>query len=345
MKTAENRNPNLDLMRALAIALVLVCHLGQNDLLGASLSPKFVPFGLLGVDLFFALSGYLVGGAYFKAAAVTDFKPIAFWKIRWARTLPPYYAALFLFSVFDVKKWLLVPWMKVGQLFFLQNYYDIPPGFVVSWSLCIEEHFYLLLPLFGGGLRSILARLPRTAFFTFVLVALPTVLRYYQPKLGFSVGNYGDFKQTHLRYEGLLFGVALAYFKIRLDPVLIVRARKALVPVGFFALFTSISTQSWIAPLVSAIGAALLVAAAIPSVPMRGSRNPVTEWFAIRSYSIYLIHMAIFHFGFGEGPVRTLVTIGMILGASEAFYRLVEVPALKYKDRLKSREWAEIATK
>jgi len=336
MNPTENRNSNLDLIRAIAIVLVLICHFGQHDLLGPVVSPKVVPFGLLGVDLFFVLSGYLVGSAYFKAERLPGFTPFSFWKIRWARTLPPYYAALILFSIFDFGKWIHAPGLKLGQFFFIQNYYENPPGFVVSWSLCIEEHFYLLLPFVGPFLKSLFGRLPKRIPVLILVLLSPTLFRLLHLKFGIPVGNYGDFKQTHLRYEGLLFGVLFAHVKARWDLERVLRYRGFLIAFGTLVLFSSIGLTRWLAPLGSAFGAAVLVCAAIPNDPLAGARNRIVYWFATRSYSMYLVHMAAFHFGIGHDWVRAAITFGMIVVGSEVFFRCVEKPALTLKERLKN---------
>jgi peptidoglycan/LPS O-acetylase OafA/YrhL len=107
---------------------------------------RFVSIGKYGVDLFFVLSGWLIGNLYWREhARFGEVQLLRFWSRRWLRTIPPYLAALAL-------SWLAVKLERRepfdwGYLLFIQNYYQRIPFFLVSWSLCIEEHFYLFVPL------------------------------------------------------------------------------------------------------------------------------------------------------------------------------------------------------
>ncbi len=114
-------------------------------------------YGQHGVDLFFVLSGWLIGGLYWREMkAFSGVGVLRFWVRRWMRTLPPYFAALLL-------SWLAVSAARAEPfdwryLVFLQNYYERIPFFLVSWSLCIEEHFYLAAPIAAGMLIVVTPR-------------------------------------------------------------------------------------------------------------------------------------------------------------------------------------------
>ncbi len=141
----------LDLMRATAILLVVVSH--ADDLLVAYW-PQEAGFSAIdGVDLFFVLSGYLIGGILLR---YTEFEAVPwsrrlldFWQRRWLRTLPNY----FLFLVVNIL--LLYLGLAPGLLnvnalayfVFLQNFIiPLDLFFWESWSLAVEEWFYLLFP-------------------------------------------------------------------------------------------------------------------------------------------------------------------------------------------------------
>ena len=120
------------------------------DLSGASATiHRVFAYGWMGVDLFFVLSGFLIGRQAFKPRVETPARFLeAFWTKRWLRTLPLYYVVLFTCAV--IKPALFhVPFK--GDIWhfatFTQNYMA-PRDFVASWSLCVEEQFYLVLPLF-----------------------------------------------------------------------------------------------------------------------------------------------------------------------------------------------------
>lgn len=88
-------------------------------------------YGAYGVDLFFILSGWLIGGLYWRErASFGDVRIFQFWIRRWMRTIPPYLAAL-LMSWFAVKYVRNEPF-DYGYLVFIQNYYEVIPFFLVD---------------------------------------------------------------------------------------------------------------------------------------------------------------------------------------------------------------------
>src|SRR5437868_4314520 len=91
------RSAGLDLMRALAITLVLLHHFLLPVLRHASWVVPFFGWGFIGVDIFFALSGFLIGRILLKLDSTVARRPrelLRFWARRWLRTLPIYYVIL-----------------------------------------------------------------------------------------------------------------------------------------------------------------------------------------------------------------------------------------------------------
>lgn len=136
----------LDVFRAVAIILVVHGH-GRFMLKGTPLQnfPWIKLFD--GVELFFVLSGFLIGTILIKLAEKNNFKlgvndVTAFWKRRWFRTLPNYYLVLFvnvLFVKYSITDGDLQQY-NLNFLFFLQNFKTPLVGFFwESWSLPIEE--------------------------------------------------------------------------------------------------------------------------------------------------------------------------------------------------------------
>ena len=142
----------LDFLRALAISLVVISHI--TYLLNFNESSNLVTLiralGAVGVDIFFVLSGFLIGGIILKRiiAGKTAFKDLlVFWKRRWLRTLPNYFLILILntiiFYVFNEA----FENRLVNYFFFTQNFNIGHPNFFTeAWSLSVEEYAYLFLP-------------------------------------------------------------------------------------------------------------------------------------------------------------------------------------------------------
>lgn len=231
----------LDVVRAWAILLVVFGHgdrmLGQywqaHPVLEWLLLNTFL-FFFDGVDLFFVLSGFLIGSILLKVYTRSAFEAAQirhFWMRRWLRTLPNYYLMLCL----NVVVWYFVYKQTVGvftlhavgdaqlpkYFLFVQNLNQAcPPFFVESWSLAIEEWFYLLLPLViwlvsKSGLSK------QNVFLTSLLLFLvfSIGLRFYKVALVGDVAlkpfDAGNLYRTSVltRLDALMLGVLGAYLK------------------------------------------------------------------------------------------------------------------------------------
>jgi peptidoglycan/LPS O-acetylase OafA/YrhL len=140
----------LDLMRATAITMVLCSHVlwiyPDNSSIIAQL---FTVFGFFGVEIFFVLSGFLIGRILFKVFVTSDYNlksVFHFLKRRWYRTLPNYF--LFLVVAILIGYFTGMDLSKTGRYFvFLQNFATtMLPFYPETWSLSIEEFTYLITP-------------------------------------------------------------------------------------------------------------------------------------------------------------------------------------------------------
>jgi peptidoglycan/LPS O-acetylase OafA/YrhL len=142
------RLAGLDLLRGLAAYLVVTSHcapalavaLGQGSIVYTSF------FAMAGVELFFALSGFLIGGILIDLPPTRANLRI-FLVRRWLRTLPVYYLVLLVYLAFPRVFHQAPPEEAWRYFLFLQNLTSAPKFFGVSWSLAIEEWFYVLLPV------------------------------------------------------------------------------------------------------------------------------------------------------------------------------------------------------
>ena len=191
-------------------------------------SNAFIPtlfelFGFWGVELFFVLSGFLIGSILYKKFINENFtlkSVFHFLKRRWFRTLPNYYLVLILniliafFLGFSIE--------NTGSYFlFLQNFASKSPAFFPeSWSLSIEEYTYLLLPfsLFFVGLSKIKNK---SKLFLFVIVALIFVFwmnKFYyhsQHKISnLSEWNLSLKSVLIYRIDAILIGVLFAWISL-----------------------------------------------------------------------------------------------------------------------------------
>jgi peptidoglycan/LPS O-acetylase OafA/YrhL len=173
---AEKRALPLDVLRVAAILLVFAFHFPKVD--GQSLFGLFARFGWAGVDLFFVLSGYLIGSQIMRLVSQNRFTYQHFYVSRFLRTLPVYLVVLavyFTVTGFREKPEIPPVWKF---LTFTQNFDLSTSAFSHAWSLCIEEQFYLICPF----VILILWRLKRPAYawaLALAIIALGFTYRHF----------------------------------------------------------------------------------------------------------------------------------------------------------------------
>jgi peptidoglycan/LPS O-acetylase OafA/YrhL len=216
---AAGRLRQLDVLRGVAILLVLGRHVDSVPTDAPVVIRDFVYLwmrsGWIGVDLFFVLSGFLVSGLLFREyARHGDVHAGRFLLRRGLKIYPAFYAFLFATAAatgaIGSKKFM-------AEAFFVQNYF--PGLWDHTWSLAVEEHFYLLLAVLvfllvrrgaAGQLRLADPFKPLTAVFIAVAV-IALVLRVLTAMYGPRAYTH-HLLPTHLRIDSLLFGVLLSYY-------------------------------------------------------------------------------------------------------------------------------------
>ena len=209
------RSFGLDALRVAALLLVLFAH-GCAFWMPSFTAELLFPATLcsfIGVDAFFVLSGFLIGRALFEINASGQ-GVLAFWQRRWLRTLPNYY--LFLIISFCVMGPLLQrPTGGLSYWWFGQNLYAPMQVFFFpeSWSLAVEEWFYLLAPV-------LMLVLPRNHTVVRALAALSLLVgfAYLRYRAALAGASWDDEirKIVLLRLDALAYGVIAASIALRL---------------------------------------------------------------------------------------------------------------------------------
>jgi peptidoglycan/LPS O-acetylase OafA/YrhL len=310
----------LDNLRAFAIVMVLLFHY-PRWFEHPSWFPKVLKFGWTGVDLFFVLSGFLIASQLFAQIKKDGtFSIKDFYIKRVFRILPIYYFVLAIYFLFPVLSdtQLLPPLWKF--LTFTQNFgadFQNHRSFGVVWSLCVEEHFYLLLPAtlllflksgnFKKGYYLLVALF--VAGFIFRLYGWFNV---YVPQLKGAENSLENkflwvqtiYYPTYCRLDGLLAGVSIAALFHYL-PSLFTRLSKyanGLIVLGALVLMVTYFicgndytlTRSLVSFPLASIGYGCLVLAAImPGSFLYKWKSAVLTKIAHLSYALYLVHMAV----------------------------------------------------
>jgi peptidoglycan/LPS O-acetylase OafA/YrhL len=358
----RERQPGLDLLRALAIIVVVVYHAG---IMGFPMPGRVHRWGWIGVDLFFVLSGYLIGGQLLAPLAQDRHINLSrFFARRALRIMPAYFVILAIY-VF-LPSWReypeMYPWWKF--LFSIQNI-GLHGGtaFSHAWSLAVEDQFYLTLPF----ILIFVNRWPRTAivipcaiFFGGIL--LRTFLAYQFPAQTSGVA-FRDFQAwiyypTWTRLDPLVFGVALAAIE-KFRPRCWTRLTNSAIWLWLPALalivyalwlgegeYINFAACVWQFPLLAIGFAALLICAQSDRLPLRRVKIPGAAFIASIAYSAYLVQKLVIHAvsEFCRAHDVDLTSAPALIGVEFCVYAvatvlflLVERPFLQLRHRIAPR--------
>lgn len=301
------RLPGLDLLRAIAIVWVMLFHSWMVGGIGGPLQPV-ADYGWMGVDLFFVLSGYLIGRQLLEPLGRGE--PLrfgAFWLRRAFRILPAFLAVLAVYVLFP--GWREAPGMQPAWQFLtftLNLLIDYPhnQAFSHAWSLCVEEHFYLLFPLLAWWLarRSSLVLVVGGCVLVVVMGMLLRGNAVLQGKNWLESVYY----PTWTRLDGLLDGVLLATIQVyrprwwaslqwRANTLALAGLLLTAAAIWLFRDKAGFAASVFGFPLLS-LGLTLVVAAGANSTCWLGRwRIPGAGWIAAISYSLYLSHKLPMH--------------------------------------------------
>src|SRR5437763_5691286 len=358
----RERQPGLDLLRALAIIVVVIYHAA---LFGFKLPGRVDRFGLIGVDLFFVLSGYLIGGQLLAPLAGDRRINLGrFFARRALRIMPAYFAVLVIY--FLLPSWREYPEMSQPLWKFILSIQNVAlhggTAFSHAWSLAVEDQFYLCLPF----ILLFVNRWPRAAIIVpcvivFGGIALRAFLAWQN--LGEDGVSFRGFQAwiyypSWTRLDPLVFGVVLAtiekfrphWWKRLLDlAIWIWLPALALIA---FALYLgesdnlTVTACTWQFPLIAVGMAALLICGISPRLPFHRIAIPGAAFIASIAYSAYLIQKIVIHFAveFCASHNIALTSVPALVGLEIAAYAaalllffVVERPFLQLRRRLTSR--------
>jgi len=331
----DHRYQSMDFLRAVAILLVILAHTVLSYGAPAYLAP--LQYGGTGVDLFFVLSGWLLGCQLFKEAQNTSTINVRrFWVRRWMRTLPAYYVVL-LFSVAQrllTKENIEFPF---SYFIFTQNYFYPLEFFSISWSLCVEEQFYLVI----APLIILLMRAPKLVSSLILITLLLLPLLFRQLEL------FNNKSETHVAMDGCILGVLLAYTRYNYSlvweklckfslPLFLVSV--SLYVFFYYARYTpelNISDPDRLL-LVLMFGCWVIFANS-SSKARKALYVPGCQIIAIRAYSLYLLHPEILallrrflpDISF---PLYLLLTLIGSLIVADILYRFIEKPIMDKRE-------------
>ena len=359
--TNRERQPGLDLLRAVAVIIVTLYHAG---IMGFPLAGRVHRFGWIGVDLFFVLSGYLIGGQLL--APLARHQPIKLGRFFARRALRIFPAYLVILAIY----FLLPSWREYPEMFplwkFLLSVQNIGlrggTAFSHAWSLAVEDQFYLILPL----VLLLIVRFRHCAFVVPGAILLGGLaLRWFlaienpgETGVDFRAYQTWIYYVTWTRLDPLVFGVAVAAIEkfrppwwqrlMNLAPWLWFPGLASIV----YALYLgendhiTVTAAIWQFPLIAFGMAALLICSVSPRVAFRRVKIPGAAFIASIAYSAYLIQKLIIHFvaqfceshGIVMNSIAALIGVQIcIYAAATILFLAIERPFLQLRHRLAAR--------
>ncbi|MBN8703570.1 MAG: acyltransferase [Bacteroidetes bacterium] len=355
-----NRNFGLDIIRVIALWIVLLVHANYTI---DSLNP--FSLGGVGMELFFVLSGFLIGNNLIrdlgKDNSLTQVK--AFLVKRWFKTLPLYYTILIVKFIFTKGE---IGYNIIYYFFFLQNNFYGVSFFGVTWSLVIEEWFYLFIPFY-------LYLIKKTSSHRIVLVLLSlAVLGSFILRIYFVLYRNTPFEGLNanvlVRAEPLILGVILAYlnnyfksiYKVLEHVVFFVAG--LLIMFGFLQYYTSLNSventinQNEFVRIIIFAVMGLSIALCTPYMAtfkdfsthnfVRKLIHTFVTKSSLYTYSIFLLHTFVYHYSFtylttGSHLVDFIIAVVLTYSISFFSYEYFEEYFLSLRgkviERMKTR--------
>lgn len=336
----------IDGLRALSVLAVVFYH-AELSLNGFG----FLSGGFIGVDVFFVISGYLISSIITKDMDRGRFSFKNFYQRRAQRILPMLFIVIactfpvsyVLLGTDALKEYLTTVlssiWFSSNFVFFFQDgYYAAPSALkplLHTWSLAVEEQFYIIFPVLYFGLYKYCRRyLP-------VVLLVIFLLSICLAEYGSRHFSSATFFLLPTRTWELLAGVLLALLEKKRIENALSQYREALSMIGFFLLISSFflfneyTRHPSLITLIPVAGTLLLIfSCGGNDLVSRILRNKHLVFIGLISYSLYLWHFPIFALGRNVTDELNLLTkTSMIIGSfalSVFSFKYIESPLRNY---------------
>jgi len=312
--------------------------------------------GWIGVDLFFVISGFLVSGLLFREYQKHGSVRLGrFFMRRAIRIYVPFYVFLVLSLPLVFYRVLDKPFVLAAEIFFIQSY-SVPSLWNHTWSLAVEEHFYLFLgfltfPLLLQGAR-------KDPFRLFAIISPVLAVYCLLSRIAIPYDSIRTMINSHLRFDGLFFGVLISYFYHFRRTGFMALIERFRLPLAVFSALCFIPvflaeprTEPWITRfgltfLYLGFGAVLalsLLANETRKNKAPGALSKMLANIGVLSYSLYLWHMpaceAVLRMKIPRTSTAGLLAamaLYLILAGMAGFlaHRWVEKPSLAWRDRV-----------
>jgi peptidoglycan/LPS O-acetylase OafA/YrhL len=307
--------PDIDGLRAIAVLSVLAYHLKVGAFRG----------GFVGVDIFFVISGYLISAIILKDIAAGKFSIASFYERRVRRIFPALIVTLlgtsllaYLYflpaELMNFAKSLLAALFSVSNFYFWKHsgYFSAPVEtmpLIHTWSLAVEEQFYVFLPIFLALAHRYFPRKMRHSviLIAFISLAVSAVGAFRAPTTTFYL--------AHTRAWELMLGVIISLEVF--PPVSRPLSRNLLAAAGMMLIclsvlaFSSATPFPGLAAIAPCLGAAMIIIVGRSGTSFVGrvlTLKPVV-FVGLISYSLYLWHWPIIVFQGMESAVASGVSV------------------------------------
>lgn len=327
---------SLDGWRAIAVILVIFSHMKEVLFIDGSLLFKISAWGLNGVDLFFAISGYLISKNLISELKISNTINLKkFYLKRVFRLMPVLWINLLVLYILTKLGWIVVSSDEfLSTLTFWRNYLSTASSHYTGqmWSLSVEEHFYFFLPLFLYFIRKsknvILFSLAIALTVTIwrKLGTMPVIIEQF-PLIEFNMWA------TFGRFDSLLYGVILAFLDSFYSDKL--TRLKKISPFVVVTILTIVYVLPIpLKPTFEAILFPLLIYSTISNednIISKILEYPFLTYIGKLSYSIYIWHM-LFAYKMPSAPTLVQIIFGNWFSIIPIFlisafsFRFIETP-------------------